>query len=129
MKKTFEQLLKSAKRELAMRRSAYPKWKKDGRKLNFNPDHEIECMGSIVSLLEELSGLNKQKSFSLSFSEEDQQAFMETDHSGLWVAPVAIFPLPKDWQPGSLTIRAQFDGSQMTGYEIVHMGGASGVML
>lgn len=40
--------LRSAKRELAMRRSVYPKWVESGRMTQSEADHEIAVMADIV---------------------------------------------------------------------------------
>ena len=45
--------LRSAKRELAMRRSVYPKWVDSGRMKQTEADHEISVMEAIVADYEE----------------------------------------------------------------------------
>jgi len=37
-----------AKRELAMRKAAYPRWVKEGRMKQEDADYQIECMAAIV---------------------------------------------------------------------------------
>lgn len=51
--KSLSELVKCAKRELAMRQNAYPKWVAAGRMRGDVAQHEIECMTQIVSLLEQ----------------------------------------------------------------------------
>jgi GH15 family glucan-1,4-alpha-glucosidase len=46
--------IESAKRELAMRRSAYPKWVQNGRLTQGKADHEIAAMQAIIATLEAL---------------------------------------------------------------------------
>ncbi len=46
---TAQQKLRSAKRELAMRRNVYPKWVGNGRMKQSEADHEIAVMESIVA--------------------------------------------------------------------------------
>lgn len=46
--------IKSAKRELALRRSAYPKWVQSGRMKRETAAYEISCMEAIVASLEAL---------------------------------------------------------------------------
>lgn len=46
------ELLKCAKRELALRETNYQKWVKEGRLKQDKADYELECMSDIVALLE-----------------------------------------------------------------------------
>jgi hypothetical protein len=48
---TLDAMIKSAERELAVRRSAYPKWVRLARMEQHQADHEIEMMEKIVVLL------------------------------------------------------------------------------
>lgn len=52
--KSLADMLDAARRELAMRRSAYPKWVAGGRMSQAKADHEIACMEGIVERLEML---------------------------------------------------------------------------
>jgi hypothetical protein len=45
---SLEQKLKCAERELALRRSVYPKRVRDGRMKQAHADHEIACMEAVV---------------------------------------------------------------------------------
>jgi hypothetical protein len=49
--------LTCAKRELAMRRNAYPKWIASGRMKPATADHEIAAMEAIVATLQKLQDL------------------------------------------------------------------------
>jgi hypothetical protein len=49
--KTPAELLACAKRELAMRKNAYPRWVKKGSLSPQSAEHEIECMQEIVKIL------------------------------------------------------------------------------
>jgi hypothetical protein len=51
MKSLAEQLT-CAKRELALRRNAYPKWVKAQKMRQSTCDHELECMEAIVATLD-----------------------------------------------------------------------------
>ena len=57
--KTLEEQLGAARRELALRRSAYPKWVRDGRMTQARADHETQCMEAIVATLEKLRHLEE----------------------------------------------------------------------
>lgn len=65
--KSLADMLDAARRELAMRKSAYPKWVAGGRMSQAKADHETECMAGIVEriemlkLLEEVSEEMKRK--------------------------------------------------------------------
>lgn len=58
MKPLSEQLT-SAKRELALRRNAYPKWVANGRMSQAAADHEIECMEAVVESIQKLKWLEE----------------------------------------------------------------------
>lgn len=51
--------IREAKRELAMRRSAYPRWVANGRMTQTDADRQTEAMAAIVETLEELAGVKK----------------------------------------------------------------------
>ena len=51
---TIDDQIKCAKRELAFRRSAYPKWVASGRMKQEAADKEIEGMAAIVATLEKI---------------------------------------------------------------------------
>ena len=51
---TAQQKLQSLKRELALRRTAYPKWIASGRMPKAKADYEIEVMESIVADYQEI---------------------------------------------------------------------------
>lgn len=53
MHKTLAQLLACAQRELALRFNTYPRWVEQGRLKPDTASHEIECMKSIVAVLEQ----------------------------------------------------------------------------
>lgn len=52
--KSLADMLDAARRELAMRRSSYPKLVAGGRMSQTKADHEIECMEGIVERIEML---------------------------------------------------------------------------
>lgn len=47
--------LAAAKRELSLRRSAYPRWVEARRMTQASAEHEIACMESIVDTLEAIN--------------------------------------------------------------------------
>jgi hypothetical protein len=51
---TTADLIKSAKREFAMRKNVYPRKVDQGRMKQAQADHEIACMNEIVNTLERL---------------------------------------------------------------------------
>jgi hypothetical protein len=53
---TDEELLKSAQRELALRRRVYPKWVAREKMTQEDAAHEICCMEAIVKILDERAG-------------------------------------------------------------------------
>lgn len=53
MKSLLDQLA-AARRELALRRNAYPKWIASGRMSESMAQHEIECMEAIVASIQKL---------------------------------------------------------------------------
>lgn len=59
MKKTFEQLLACATRELGMRERIYPKWIALGKMSAEKAEHEIECMRDICKQIEKLKILKE----------------------------------------------------------------------
>lgn len=52
--KSLADMLDAARRELAMRKSTYPKWVASGRMTQAKADHETECMSAIVERIEML---------------------------------------------------------------------------
>lgn len=50
--KTLSEMVKCAKRELAIRQRVYPKWVESKKMTADQCRHEIECMEAIVSELE-----------------------------------------------------------------------------
>ena len=59
--KSLPDQLTSARRELALRQRAYPKWLKEGR-AGWTADkvrHEIECFESIIMTLQKCNELDK----------------------------------------------------------------------
>jgi hypothetical protein len=52
--KTLDEQIDCARRELAMRRTCYPKWIAQGRLKQEKAAHEIEAMESIVETLEQI---------------------------------------------------------------------------
>lgn len=52
--KTLKDQLACAQRELALRRSAYPKWVASKRMTQDKADHETGCMASIVATLQKM---------------------------------------------------------------------------
>lgn len=57
--KPLSDQLACARRELALRRSVYPKWIDSGRLSRDKAAHEIECMESIVASIEKLKHLEE----------------------------------------------------------------------
>lgn len=57
--KSLADQIKCAKRELALRRSAYPRWIARGTLKQADADHEIESMEAIVATLEKLKMLEE----------------------------------------------------------------------
>lgn len=51
---TLAQQIKSAARELAMRRNVYPKWVSSGRMKQADADHELAAMQAIIDTLNAL---------------------------------------------------------------------------
>lgn len=50
--KTLTEQFDCARRELALRRNAYPRWVQSGRMAPDKAQHEIECMEAIVATLQ-----------------------------------------------------------------------------
>lgn len=57
--KSLADMLDAARRELAMRKSCYPKWIVSGRMTQAKADHEIACMEGIVERIEMLKLLEE----------------------------------------------------------------------
>ena len=57
--KSLADMLDAARRELAMRKSTYPKWVASGRMTQAKADHETECMEGIVERIEMLKLLEE----------------------------------------------------------------------
>ena len=55
--KTLPEQLDCARREFALRRSAYPKWVAAGKMTQDKASHEVACMEAIVVTLEKLQDL------------------------------------------------------------------------
>lgn len=58
---TLELMVAEARRELGMRRKAYPRWVANGRMTQAQADERIELQQAIVDKLEELRKADKQK--------------------------------------------------------------------
>lgn len=56
---SLEVQLKAARRELAMRKSAYPKWVKAGKMTEAKASDETEAMAAIVETLERLEAADR----------------------------------------------------------------------
>jgi hypothetical protein len=52
--KTLAEQAASVRRELALRRNAYPAWVREGRMRPAAADHEIECFEAVVATLDKL---------------------------------------------------------------------------
>ena len=48
----YYDMLESAKRELALRQSCYPRWVQQGRLSKCKAEHEIACMREIILTLQ-----------------------------------------------------------------------------
>jgi hypothetical protein len=57
--KTLPEQLACARRELALRRSAYPGWVSSGKMKQDASDHEIECMEAIMWTLDKIRMLRE----------------------------------------------------------------------
>lgn len=59
MKKPLVELIACARRELELRKRAYPSWVRQGRMSQEKSNHEIQCMEQIVERLEMLETLRQ----------------------------------------------------------------------
>ena len=71
MPKTLKEQLASAKRELALRKSTYPKWVGERRMRQETCLHEIDCMSAIVATLSKMVSLEEISEEMKSFYEKD----------------------------------------------------------
>lgn len=58
---TLDRMVAEARRELGMRRKAYPRWVANGRMTQAQADERIELQQAIVDKLEELRKAEQQK--------------------------------------------------------------------
>lgn len=56
---TLPDQIACARRELAMRRSAYPGWVRSGKMTQAKADHELACMAAIIDTLERVHGCHQ----------------------------------------------------------------------
>ena len=71
----IEEQIQCAERELAMRKSAYPKWIRSGRMTQAKADHEIRVMAGIVQTLKKLEGCISASEFYTANPPTDEEEF------------------------------------------------------